>query len=114
MMEVNRNAIWPHPERVPQDGLERMTGFWGDETWRMAAYAESPQASLFGPEMVKQTNDTIVMAFESRLREIAGFSYVPDPLPMRNSRNAVVDHLFFASGKPVAERVVTDIFDKDR
>lgn len=54
------------------------------------------------------------MAFRDRLKEVAGFFCVPDPVPMRNSKNAVIYYLFFASQKPVAERIVTDIFNKYR
>jgi hypothetical protein len=32
------------------------------------------------------------------------------PLPMRNSKKAVVYYLFFASPKAVAEKIITDIF----
>lgn len=114
VMDMNRNAIWHHPEKVPQDGIERMTRFWGDESWRTAAYAESRQADLFGTAIEKQPNDAIVTAFMKRLKEVAGFSFVPDPLPMRNSTNAVVYYLFFASQKPVAQRIITDIFGRYR
>jgi hypothetical protein len=31
---------------------------------------------------------------------------------MRNSTNAVVYYLFFASQKPVAERIISDIFSR--
>jgi three-Cys-motif partner protein len=41
VMDMNRNAIWRNPERAPLDGVERMTRFWGDETWKQAAYADS-------------------------------------------------------------------------
>jgi three-Cys-motif partner protein len=112
VMDMNRNAIWKNPERVPQDGIERMTKFWGDESWKKAAYAESPQGSFFGPEMVKQGNDEIVGAFRERLKKVAGFKFVREPLPMRNSTNAVVYYLLFASQKPVAERIITYIFRK--
>lgn len=44
----------------------------------------------------------------------AGFKYVPEPMPMRNSKGAIVYYLFFASHKPVAEGIVKDIFDKFR
>ena len=64
VMDMNRNAIWRNPERVPQEGIDRMNRFWGDETWRQAAYAESPQFNLFSPsDRVKQDNDAIVAAF---------------------------------------------------
>ncbi len=66
-----------------------MNKFWGDKSWRAAAYAEFQQTSLFGPEMVKQGNDQIVAAFRERLTKVAGFGFVPEPLPMRNSRNAI-------------------------
>src|SRR5438876_1235471 len=79
--------------------LPRMTTFWGDESWKQAAYAESPQGRLFGREIVKQGNEEIVAAFRKRLREVAGFAFVPTPLPMRNSTNAVVYYLFLASQK---------------
>jgi three-Cys-motif partner protein len=114
VMDINRNAIWKNPEKVPRDGIERMTKFWGDESWKQAAYAESPQGNFFGPQMVKQGNDEIVAAFRQRLKQVAGFKFVPEPLPMRNSTNAVVYYLFFASQKPVAEKIITDIFSKYR
>jgi three-Cys-motif partner protein len=113
VMDMNRNAIWRNPGAVPQEGVERMTRFWGDESWKQAAYAESPQRNLFSaPDLVKQDNDAIVSAFQKRLNTAAGFSFVPEPLAMRNSAHAVVYYLFFASQKPVAQKIVADIFDK--
>jgi three-Cys-motif partner protein len=114
VMDMNRNAIWRNPDVVPAFGVERMTRFWGDESWRQAAYADSPQVSLLGdaPEKVKQSNQAIVAAFKARLKNIAGFSYVPDPLPMCNRTNAVVYYLFFASQKPVAQRIIMDILKR--
>jgi len=113
VMDMNRNAIWRNPEHVPQGGIERMNRFWGDETWKEAAYAESPQFEFFSsPDRVKQDNDAIVAAFRERLRRVAGFNFVPEPLPMRNSNNAVVYYLFLASPKPVAERIIQGIFAK--
>ena len=115
VMDMNRNAIWRNPEKVPQDGIERMNKFWGDESWRNAAYVESKQQSLFfEPDKEKQSNGVIVAAFRDRLKRVAGFDFVPDPLPMRNSRNAVVYYLFLASPKAVAEKIIIDIFNKHR
>jgi three-Cys-motif partner protein len=115
VMDMNRNAIWRDPDKVPADGIERMTRFWGDNTWKAAAYAEHPQRNLFGaPDIIKQPNDAIVAAFRERLRSLAMFEFVPEPLPMRNSNNAVVYYLFFASQKPVAKTIIEDIFAKHR
>jgi three-Cys-motif partner protein len=92
-----------------------MNRFWGDESWREAAYVESDQGNFFFKrELVKQDNAAIVRAFQKRLKTVAGFEFVPDPLPMRNSNNAVVYYLFFASQKPVAKNIITDIFKKYR
>jgi|SRR5580700_7462665 three-Cys-motif partner protein len=115
VMDINRNAIWRDPEKVPQDGIERMNKFLGDDSWRSAAYVESKQQSLFfEPDKIKQPNDAIVAAFRERLKKVAGFNFVPDPLPMRNSRKAIVYYLFLASPKAVAEKIITDIFNKHR
>jgi three-Cys-motif partner protein len=115
VMDMNRNAIWKNPAGVPKDGIERMTRFWGDESWRKVAYVESPQGNLFStPDLVKQDNDAIVAAFRDRLKKVAGFQYVPDPLPMKNSNNVVVYYLFLASQKAVAEKIIRDIFTKYR
>jgi hypothetical protein len=48
------------------------------------------------------------------LRNVAGFNVVPEPLPMKNSKNAVVYYLFFASPKEVAQTIINDIFAKYR
>jgi len=115
VMDMNRNAIWRNPEKAPQGGIERMTRFWGDESWKKVAYAESAQGDMFsGHALVKQDNDAIVTAFRDRLKTVAGFKYVPDPLPMRNSNNAIVYYLFLASQKAVAEKIITEIFAKYR
>ena len=115
VMDMNRNAIWRNPGRAPRNGVERMTRFWGDETWKQAAYADSAQYEFFSaPGRVKQDNDAIIAAFRERLKKVAGFSFVPEPLPMRNSNNAIVYYLFFASPKPVAEKIIEAIFGKYR
>jgi three-Cys-motif partner protein len=110
VMDMNRNAIWRNPDKAPAGGVDRMNKFWGDDLWRNAAYTEARQRSFFGPELEKQGNEQIVAAFQERLKKVAGFSFVPKPLPMRNSKKAVVYYLFFASPKAVAEKIITDIF----
>lgn len=114
VMDMNPNAIWRDPKNAPTDGIERMTRFWGDDSWRKVAYADDPP-DLFGhTRKVKQGNDAIVQGFQKRLKKVAGFQYVPEPLPMRNKMNAVVYYLFFASAKPVAENIIKDVFSKHR
>ncbi|OGR27069.1 MAG: hypothetical protein A2139_08790 [Desulfobacca sp. RBG_16_60_12] len=69
--------------------------------------------NLFGyPE--KEDNETVAEGFRKRLKVVGGFNYVPNPLPMRNSRKAIVYYLFFASQKPVAAEIIMDIFNNYR
>ena len=115
IMDINRNALRTEPGKVSQASQQRMTGFWGDESWREIAYQPSRQTELFAaaaPE--KQTNEVIAEAFRRRLREVAGFARVAQPLPMRNSQGATVYYLFFASQKEIADGIVREIFEKYR
>jgi three-Cys-motif partner protein len=109
--DMNRNVLWKNPDRVPPKQVERLTAFWGDESWRNIAY--DTQGNLFGWKM-KQPNEVIASAFCERLRKVAGFAHVPQPIPMRNSANAIVYYLFFACHKPVAANIVKSIFEKHR
>ena len=110
--DMNRNALWREPERASAVQLARMTRFWGDESWRDVVYEKRP--TLFGTNIEKKydANAVLAEAFRERLRDVAGFGYVPAPMPMRNSVNAVVYYLYFASPKAVAADIVEDIFRK--
>ncbi len=107
VMDINRNVLWRDPAAVDDLQRVRMSAFWGDNSWPKMAY----KPDLFGyPD--KQSNETIAEAFRRRLKEVAGFARVPKPIPMRNSRGAIVYYLFFASQKDTAEHIVLDIFKK--
>jgi three-Cys-motif partner protein len=90
-----------------------MTTFWGDESWQKIAYTRN--LNLFGDEYLrKEPNRVVAEAFRDRLKRIAGFNRVPEPVPMRNRNNAIVCYLVFASHKSTAENIVLDIFKKYR
>ena len=113
IMDMNRNVLWHDPEGVSEAGAKRMTAFWGDESWRKIAYKPDPQQRLFGEQPHKKVgNEEVVAAFRERMKEVAGFKYVAEPMPMRNSKNAVVYYLLFASQKTVATNIVEEIFKK--
>lgn len=111
VMDMNMNVLKHDPDKVDPEQAARMTAFWGDESWRQAAY--NTTGNLFGYEE-KTENADVAEAFRQRLKKVAGFSYVPEPIPMRNTKGAVVYYLFFASHKPAAQNIVTDIFKKYR
>jgi three-Cys-motif partner protein len=109
--DINRNVLFHDPSNVSEAQKERMTRYWGGETWKDAAY--SSKYDLFGKEE-KVRNEILAEEFRKRLMEKAGFRYVPKPLPMRNSKKADIYYLFFASPKPVAAKIIDDIFNKYR
>lgn len=109
--DINRNVIWNNPEGVRPEDITRMNAFWGDESWRQIAY--TTDRNLFG-EPEREDNETVAEGFRERLQRVAGFNLVPKPLPMRNSKGAIIYYLFFASQKPVATHIVEDIFNKYR
>jgi three-Cys-motif partner protein len=110
--DMNRNVFWRNPEGVDPADIARMNAFWGDESWRNVVYKQVP--TLFDPEEAKTDNQTIAETFRERLQKVGKFRNVPEPIPMRNSTGAVVYYLYFASAKPVAQNIVTDIFNKYR
>lgn len=116
VMDMNRNVLWRDPNGVDPDQASRMTAFWGNDSWHSLFYQKEPQLPLWGdpPTRKAVTNDDVVGAYLDRLRKVAGFSYVPQPLAMRNSTNAVVYYLIFASHKAVAGDIVEQIFAKYR
>lgn len=113
IMDINMNVLKRDPQAVDSAQAKRMDTFWGDRSWRDAAYRK--EIDLFDTEWEeKNRNEAVAAAFKKRLKKEAGFDYVAEPMPMRNKRGAVVYYLFFASQKPVAADIVKDIFDKYR
>lgn len=108
VMDMNRNVLWRNDEHVLAIHRERMTRFWGDESWKDAAYPAVP--GLFEEMREKTSNEQVAEAFRTRLKEVADFMYVPTPMPMRNSKGAIVYYLFFAAQQPTADKIVKQIF----
>jgi three-Cys-motif partner protein len=112
--DINRNILTKSSgTQRPQD-MERMDAYWGDHSWYHYIYRE--QGDLFGESRDRKvaSHTVLVSAFASRLREIAGFSYVPEPIAMRNTKGAPLYYLFFASPNAVGRKIVGYIFDKYR
>jgi three-Cys-motif partner protein len=111
VMDMNMNAITLDPTKAAETQVARMNRYWGDNSWRDIMY--TTKTTLFGfPE--KEGNEVLVSAFRERLKKVAKFSRVPEPMPMRNSKGAIVYYLFFAAQVNVAENIVKDIFSKHR
>ncbi len=110
IMDMNMNVLKKDPSCTRRQGdVERMNAFWGDESWREVAYPTT--LNLFG-EPEKASNEMVADGFRTRLKKVAGFAYVPTPIPMRNTTGSTVYYLFFASHKPAAAKIVEYIFKK--
>ena len=112
IMDANMNVLKKNPDSVAPNQVMRMNKFWGDESWRTFAY--KTEQGLFGPMEEKSSNDAVVAAYRKRLKDVAGFPYVPEPLPMCNSTGAVVYYLFFASQNSTGNKIAEHIFKKYR
>ena len=111
VQDMNRNVFWKDPEGVDEAQIRRMNLFWGDESWRNIVY--ETKWNLFKlPE--KEPNEVIAEAFRQRLKEVARFERVPEPLAMENSKGAILYYLFFASQNSTAEKIAREIFAKYR
>jgi len=111
--DMNRNVLRHKRDQVSQAQIGRMNRFWGDDSWQNAAYIPAKQMNFLRKTLQeKASNEAMAEAFRKRLKQVAGFKNVPRPIAMRNTKNAIVYYLFFASQKPVAEDIVRDIFKK--
>jgi three-Cys-motif partner protein len=109
--DINRAVLHHDPKSASEASIARLTAYWGDESWRELAYDRNP--GLFGDvDLEKVSNPRLAEAFRLRLKKVAGFKRVPQPLAMRNKNRSIVYYLFFASQKDTAENIVKYIFDK--
>ncbi len=107
ILDINRNVLRKNPS---DRKTEQMTRFWGDESWRDAAVKK--EKMLFDlTDDVKVENWELVEAFRERLRKVAEFTFVPEPMAMRNRQRAAVYYLFFAGNNETGATIVTDIFN---
>ena len=110
--DINRNALLRNPEKASIKAIDRMNRFWGDDSWRKFAYKMIP--TLFGEEEQKLPSSKIVNEYRNRLKKISGFNFVPKPLPMKNTKGAIVFYIFFASQNKTGNKIISHIFDKYR
>jgi three-Cys-motif partner protein len=112
IMDINMNVLRNDPGNVDPIQTARMNRFWGDESWRTVMYDNT--GNLFGWDEKVAGNEALAEAYRSRLRDVAGFKFVPAPVPMKNSIGRTIYYLFFASPNPTANKIVEYIFNRYR
>lgn len=115
VMHMNRNCKKEQVGEILPGELAAMDSFWGGRSWHAAMFRDTGQMDMFGrTEFAKQENRDLVDAYCVRLRDVAGFGFVANGLPMRNSKGAVVYYLIFASPSATGWKIVQDIYRKYR
>ena len=113
VMQMNRNCKKADISDILPGELEALDRFWGDRSWHSAMFRPSAQTTLFGDEELDKTgNPDLVKAYCQRLKDVAGFGFVAEPLAMRNSINAIVYYLIYAGPNKTGWRIVQDIYRK--
>lgn len=112
IMDGNMNVFCDSPDHVEAAQAKRMTDFWGDDTWKTECY--TTRSDLFGNIIEKKSNEEIVKAYKNRLKSIAQFQFVPEPIPMKNGKGSTVYYLFFASNNKTGAKIASEIFNKYR
>ncbi|MEO7797080.1 MAG: three-Cys-motif partner protein TcmP [Opitutaceae bacterium] len=111
VMHMNRNCKKQHPREILPGELAAMDSFWGDRSWHTAMFRNTGQMDMFGgTDLAKQENADLVSAYCSRLQSVAGFGFVAEPLPMPNSKGAIVYYLIFAGPNATGSKIVKDIY----
>lgn len=109
IMDINRAVLHPN---ASQKKLDQMTRFWGDQSWQSTAYRKD--AGLFDVQEIKVENFQLARLFRDRLREVAGFPFVPEPIAMRNTNHTALYYLFFAGPNETGAKIAREIFDRYR
>ena len=76
VMDMNMNVLWKNPSGVPPAQIERMNRFWGDESWRDAAYRR--QDDLFGSYEKKPGTKMLQGLIDSDSGRSLDFNTCPD------------------------------------
>jgi three-Cys-motif partner protein len=111
IMHMNRNCKKEQAGQILHGELAAMDSFWGDRSWHAAMFRDTGQMDMFGgTDLAKQENRDLVNAYCDRLREVAGFGFVADPLPMRIPTGGIVYYLIFAGPNETGWKIVRDIY----
>ncbi len=107
LMDILRNVVRESPEEVDPRQIQRMTAIWGSDDWTPVLYPDA----LFGPQKTQEHRGrALSIAFQERLQGV--FRFVSDYVVMRNTKGAPLYSLIWAGHKPVAMKIVNDVFGK--
>ena len=85
--DININVLHHDPQTVLPQHIVRMNAYWGDESWREVAYEKSGPDLFGNSDLEKVSNRRFAAAFRQRLKIVAGFNRVPEPLRCATARD---------------------------
>lgn len=114
---IGINRLLKKKEKSGRVWFETLGNFFGLDPKEIEKrfYYEDPQMVLFGERKFKKIENAVEVAaklYQERLKTI--FKHVSDPLPLRNSTNAVLFHFMAASNVRVAVKIANDIIKKEK
>lgn len=112
--DIQRNILHKRFNTVLDLHKDRMTLFWGDNSWKEIAFEET--TDLFNKTSytkVANAKQLLTQAYKERLMKTANFKEVLDPLPIYMSNNVILFYLYFASQQKVATKIASDIFKNE-
>ena len=108
LMDISRNVVRDHLDLVDSDQAQRMTNLWGSDQWMLLLY---PPALIGRPKTQEKRIDRLLsIAFGERLKTV--FQCVSDHVIMRSSTGSPLYSLIWAGHKPVAMKIVNQVFGK--
>jgi three-Cys-motif partner protein len=113
-MDMNRNVLRHDKNKVSVTQLENFDQVMGDTDWQKIAFSKNQNLFEEEIETRKSTSSAVLDYYRNRLHKVAGFKYVPRPVPIRNDQGAIVYHLFFASHYKPANDVASWVFKKSQ
>jgi three-Cys-motif partner protein len=87
---------------IPEGWANRLTLMFGTDEWRSAFYEKRGRTTLFGnnEETIRNAQPVAIGEFFIRRLSTIFPQYVPEPLPLYNSKNSPMFMFCFAAGNP--------------
>jgi three-Cys-motif partner protein len=105
-MDAHRTVLLANQGKIRPTMRAKMNAYWGDEGWMADAYSTEGMLPIPDLQPRKREPEAIIEAFRNRLFAGAGFPFVSQAFPMRNSKGNVVYHLLLASHNKKAQQVM--------
>jgi len=114
IMDINRNIALTDTSKLSPEAKARMRDVWGDDNWTGQFYAKQLSLLAGHPDRdQKRSYRTFIEAYCKRLKEVAGFAFVPKPVLIVGGRNQPLYYLVFASNNETGARIAGHLLRRE-